>query len=160
MGNYLAVEYAAVTSTALFRGMRQEGVVRVVAGHAGLARIMLLWNNLGKPGRPGEIVAVAERTISPSPGGIRFIFIRRLNMLGSRAMAHFTGHPLVVRLLFELIHIIMAVKASLITGISNSLGSNFLNRFGPIVSQLPKRSWHKEPACQDESYNSYQEEYG
>ena len=114
-----------------------------MAGHTGLARVVLLRNDLGKPGRPGEIVTVAERAVSSSPGSLRRILIRRLNVSGSRPVADLAGYPPVPGLLFESIHIIVAIQTSFIAGIGHFLRSNFLDCLGAIVPVSSKCLRHQ-----------------
>ena len=82
----------AVTCIAVIGRARGVWVVRFVARHARLARIVNLRYDLRKTRRSGGIVPMAERAVAPTSGGIREEFIRSLDVVGCRTMAGFAGY--------------------------------------------------------------------
>jgi hypothetical protein len=64
--------------------------MRIMTGHARLARIMLCRENLWKSGWPRRIITVAERTISSAARGEQKILIRFVYMGSTRSMTGFT----------------------------------------------------------------------
>jgi len=56
---FLGVRYLPVTGAAFFRRMGQDRIMRIMAGHAGLAGIMKLGYYLRKTGGSRRVVAVA-----------------------------------------------------------------------------------------------------
>src|SRR5574341_79937 len=136
--NHLDIGNVPVAGAALFRGMGQKRIVRIMTGHAGPAGIMLLRYNLREAGGAGRVIAVAEWTKAPSLGNIRFVSIRRVHMRCCRPMAYLTGHSFVAGLLFKLVHIGVAINAGFETGISQPVRTNLVNYLGPVMPQLAK----------------------
>src|SRR3970282_188844 len=97
MGNEFFIGNTPVTSAAIFRSMRQSRIVGIMASHAGLAGIMHICQNLRKTRRPRRIIAVADGAIVPPAGCEKFVFIWRLNMHVTGAMAGLASYPPVER---------------------------------------------------------------
>ena len=74
----LGVGDATVAAGALLDRLLGSRIVRIVAAHAGLAGIVLIFQDLGKAGRAGRVVAVANGAEIPSLGFEGQIFIRGL----------------------------------------------------------------------------------
>jgi hypothetical protein len=133
-----------MAGAALLGFVRQKGVMRIVARHASLSRVMILRDNLGEPGGSRRIVAVAERTISALSGGVGNEFIGRLNMPRRGAMAYLTRNIAVIRLLVKLMDLLVAVDASPVTPIAYLLSGNFVNGFRSVMPIGPESGGNKE----------------
>jgi hypothetical protein len=79
-----------VAGAALFRGVREHRIVRLMTTHTWLSGVVLYRKNLRKTGGPGRIVTVTEDAVAPSPRRPGCVLIGRFYMQSRRAVADFT----------------------------------------------------------------------
>lgn len=117
---------------------RGYGSVGIVASDAGLYWVVCYRINLGKPSRPGRVIAMAKGTITPLSRGWRFVFERRFNVGDCRTVAYFTGYRFVTGPVVYLYNVRVAGGAFLVACISQWERGIRLDGCCPVMAQLPK----------------------
>jgi hypothetical protein len=82
---------------------------------------------------------MAKRTVTSFARSSGNKLVRSFNMSGGSPMTNLAGNALMVRGLFQFKNFTVAIYASLITGILNRLGGNFVNGICPIMPIFTKR---------------------
>jgi len=136
----LFVGDASMTGAAIFRRMRQQGIMRIMAADAHCAGIVKRGDYLRETGWTRRIITVAERTESPFARGAWQIFIRRVDVFCRRPMTDFAGEALMIGIHLHLKDLGMALKTGLMACIIDGLSNYFIHGICAIMPILAKRT--------------------
>jgi len=144
MGHRLLPCDMAMTGAALLRNDRRFRRVRIVTGDAGLPGIVRHTVDLRKPGWPGRVVGVTQRTESSVPRRRRFDTERCGDVLRPRPVAHLAGHPAMIRGHAPVGNGAVAHATLLVPRVLLRMGRDGVHGGSAIVSDVPKCLGNKE----------------
>ncbi len=160
MGHGLCSRDRAVTSSARPGDPWRGRIMRVVAGAAGLERIVNGLDDLGESGGTRRVVGVAADTGASLTRNRGPSLLRVLCVVGGGTVAAFAGQPSMVRAGLLLSFFRVAIDACLRSRIAQRLCGNRRKRRGAVVAELPERLGHEAGAQQQEHGQPRSGEHG
>ena len=124
---------ASMADAAIFQSLGRHGIVRVMTGHARLARIVLSRDDLWKPCGPCGIVIVAKRTTPALTWSFRFDRIV-LGMGRCRPVTNLAGNATVEAFGLLLKNFLVTTCTDIHTGVIHRKISHFIDRVCTIVA--------------------------
>ncbi len=128
----------AVTGTAFLRNVGRFRLVRIVAGDAGLQRIMGYGVDLWKARGTAWVIAVTKRAVAPFARRWQFVLNGCFNVRRSRPVADFTCHCLMPRVAVDGHNLVVTHGTGLASGIAHRLLLDGNYGSGAVMTSFPE----------------------